>query len=241
MMVTPAAAYRLDEAELSSLRLLVDAAATETDRGLEEDFRALQAKAAELQDAEERPGEAFAEELRKQIVFSEALRVNTEDLAAAAHRVQGKNLRRLAAQEHLVGPNMQTFLAHEETDSALERDHVSTPKEREVAAAVEDAVVLLGERLARMSARLRRGVAGPSEEAFMAGLLQQADNADVARATVEAFTASVRRFRAAGSGSDRSLPPDGAGAAGHTRYIIELLRPQWIYAVILGSLDDLDY
>ncbi|KAK3153380.1 hypothetical protein QOZ80_2BG0171550 [Eleusine coracana subsp. coracana] len=235
-MATPA--YRLDEAELSSLRSLVDAAAAETDRGLEEDFRALQAKAAELQDAEERPGEAFAEELRKQIVFSEALRVNTEDLAAAARRVQ-EDLRRLAAQDHIVGPDMPSFLDYEATDSALERGHVPTPKERELAAAVEDAAVLLGERLARMSARLRGDAARPGEEALMAGLLRQADNADTARVTVEAFTASVRRFRAAGSGSG-SLVSDGAGAGGHTDISMNYLILTG-YLPLLGSSDDLDY
>jgi hypothetical protein len=55
-----------------------------------------------------------------------------------------------------------------------------------------------------MAARLRRGAAEfaasrPGEEALVAALHRQATNADAARDTVQAFTASVRRFRAAGS------------------------------------------
>jgi hypothetical protein len=77
---------------------------------------------------------------------------------------------------------------------------------------VEDEALRMEERMAR---RLRRGAAefaasGPGEEALVAALHRQAANADAARDTVLAFTASVRRFRAAGSTS-RPRPLAGTG------------------------------
>ncbi|TVU31567.1 hypothetical protein EJB05_23256, partial [Eragrostis curvula] len=150
----------ISRAELSFLKSLAEDNAAEIDRGLEEDFRGLQAQAAELQDAEVlcfeswdwaeatesmllqvaadiakqgvaiRKGvaawslspdeaEVSVEVLREQAAFSDAL-------LAVTRRVREKDLRRLAAEEHLVEPEMAGLLADasEETDSALEHGHV---------------------------------------------------------------------------------------------------------------------
>ncbi|TVU02195.1 hypothetical protein EJB05_52338, partial [Eragrostis curvula] len=250
----------ISRAELSFLRSLAEDNAAEIDRGLEEDFRGLQAQAAELQDAEVlcfeswdwaeatesmllqvaadiakqgvaiRKGvaawslspdeaEVSVEVLREQAAFSDALLADAADLVAVTRRVREKDLRRLAAEEHLVEPEMAGLLADasEETDSALEHGHVPTPEELARAAAVEDAAALLAERLARMSGRLTRRAAAarPGEEALVAGLRRQAANADAARATVEDFAESVRRFRAA-AGTGRPIPDhDGGAGAAH--------------------------
>ncbi|KAL6641510.1 hypothetical protein ACP70R_019691 [Stipagrostis hirtigluma subsp. patula] len=197
--ITPA--YCLDEEELCSLRSLVGDDADDTARGLGR-----------------RPGEeAFVEALRKQAAYADARCADAQDVAAATRRVQEKNLRRLAAKEHLVDPEMPGFLGFvaNETDSSLERGDLPTAEELAVAVEVEDAAVRMEERMGRLAGRLRRGAAAfaarPGEEALVAALQRQAANADAARATVEAFIASVRRFRAAG----RSIP-DGPGG-GHAR------------------------
>ncbi|KAL6641511.1 hypothetical protein ACP70R_019692 [Stipagrostis hirtigluma subsp. patula] len=164
------------------------------------------------------PGEeAFVEALRGHAAFSDARRADAEEVAAALRRAQEKELRRMAAREHVADPAVPVFLGFvaSETDSSLRRGEVPTPEELAVAAPVEHAAARMEGRMARLAGRLRRGAAAfaarPGEEALVAALQRQAANADAARATVEAFTASVRRFQAAG----RS-PPDGA-AAGRAR------------------------
>ncbi|TVU02196.1 hypothetical protein EJB05_52339, partial [Eragrostis curvula] len=181
-----------------------------------------------------RGAEAFVAALRKQVAFSDALRADAEDLAAATRRMQEKSLRRLAAAEveRIVEPGVPGFLraASEKTDSSLERGHVPTPDELAKAAAAEDAAAML----ARMSDRLTRRAAAArdGEEAFVGGLRRQAANADAARATVEDFAASVRRFRAA-AGSGTSLPDhDGAGAGHMTNIALKyLILTGYLWAV----------
>jgi hypothetical protein len=170
------------------------------------------------------PGEyddaAFVEALRKQATLSDARRADAEELRAATRRLQEKELRRVAAADHhLVDPDMPAFLGYvaSHTDSALEAGYVPTAEELAEAAQVEDDALRMEERMARMAVRLRRGAAefaarrpGDGEEALVTALHRQAANADAARATVQAFTASVRRFRAAGS-TLRPRPTTGPG------------------------------
>lgn len=154
---------------------------------------------------------AFVEALREKAVLSDARRADAEELRAATRRLQEKELRRVAAEDHhLVDPDMPAFLGYvaAHTDAAAEAGYVPTAEELAEAAEVEDEAMRMEERMARMAARLRRGAAefAAGEEAFVAALHWQAANADAARDTVHAFTASVRRFRAAGSTSQRPRP-----------------------------------
>jgi len=116
-----------------------------------------------------------------------------------------------------VHPATAGFLGYiaSETDAALEQGHVPAPDDLALAALVEDEAVRLEERMATLAGRLRRGAAEfaarPGEEALVAALHGQAANADAARATVEAFTASVRRYRAAAAAG--ALAAAGAGHA----------------------------
>jgi hypothetical protein len=120
-------------------------------------------------------------------------------------------------------PGFPEYVA-EETDSSIEGGYVPTAEEMALAVEVEEAAARKEESLARMADRLRRGAAAADEEALVAALRRQAANADAARSTVEAFAASVRRFRAAGS----SRGPATAGAPTNeaflTVYIILVRR-----------------
>ncbi|KAF8766327.1 hypothetical protein HU200_007844 [Digitaria exilis] len=64
-------------------------------------------------------------------------------------------------------------------------------------AELERACARMEERLAWLAGSLRRGAAAfaAGEEALVGALQGHAANADAARATVEAFAASVRRLR----------------------------------------------
>ncbi|CAN6357013.1 unnamed protein product [Urochloa humidicola] len=113
-------------------------------------------------------------------------------------------LRRMAAAEHLVHPATAAFLGYiaSETDALLARGEALPAGELALAPEVEG--------MAALSGRLRRGAAelfAGEEEELAAALHRHAADADAARAEVEAFTASVRRFRAAAAGS--ALPPAG--------------------------------
>ncbi|CAL4905131.1 unnamed protein product [Urochloa decumbens] len=96
--------------------------------------------------------------------------------------------------------------------------HLIREKEMQLALApqVEDMAVRLEANLAALAGRLRRGAAEfaarPGEEAFAAALHRQAASADATRATVETFTASVRRFRAAAAAGS-AMPPAATGCS----------------------------
>ncbi|CAL4897808.1 unnamed protein product [Urochloa decumbens] len=118
-------------------------------------------------------------------------------------------LRRMAAAEHLVHPATAAFLGYIacETDALLARGEAMPADELALAPQVEDAAVRTGESMAALAGKLRRGAAEfAGVEELAAALHRQAANADAARATVEAFTASVRRFRAAAAASS-AMPP----------------------------------
>ncbi|PUZ67885.1 hypothetical protein GQ55_3G470300 [Panicum hallii var. hallii] len=247
-----AAAHCLTEDEeemIAALRELVEDGADDV-RGLGEDLRALRSRAAALEAAEaltpeswdwaeniERVARRAAETMAEQAddIVQRALPPlsrrpgkEAEEVAAATRRARERDLRRLAAAEHLVHPDTAGFLGHvaRETDAALVRGEVLAPDELAVAALAEDEAVRLEERMATLAGRLRRGAAEfaarPGEEALVAALHGQAANADAAHATVEAFTASVRRYRA----SAGSAPPAGAAGTGHAgnalNYLIAL-------------------
>ncbi|CAN6361826.1 unnamed protein product [Urochloa humidicola] len=118
-------------------------------------------------------------------------------------------LRRMAAAEHLVHPATAAFLGYiaSETDALLARGAAMPAGELALAPEVEGMAARAEESLAAIAGRLRRGAVElfAGDEAVVAALHRHADIADAARATVEAFTASVRRFRAA-AGSARPPP-----------------------------------
>ena len=166
-----------------------------------------------------RPGEeAFAAALRRQAASTGAGLADAEWLATATRRLRERELRRLAVAEHVAHPDTASFLGHiaRETDASLARGEAPAPEELALAAQVEAAAVRMEQWLAALAARLRRGAAEFAEEeeaALVAALERQAAKADAARAAVEAFTASVRRFRDAGGSA---LPPaSGAAGPGH--------------------------
>ena len=166
-----------------------------------------------------RPGEeAFAAVLRRQAASTGAGLADAEWLATATRRLRERELRRLAVAEHVAHPDTASFLGHiaRETDASLARGEAPAPEELALAAQVEAAAVRMEQWLAALAARLRRGAAEFFEEeeaALVAALERQAAKADAARAAVEAFTASVRRFRDAGGSA---LPPaSGAAGPGH--------------------------
>lgn len=244
MAITPA--YCVDEEELMSLKSLVETEGEVDDiyRDMEEDFRALLSKAAELGDGDDfspyeelewaeslegaareaaetmadqaegirrgvpvlalRPGEeAVVEALQRQAVLANARRAEAEEVVAAARRLQEKDLRRLAAEEHLNDPLLLWFLVYfsEKMGPSLLRGAcLPTPEEL---ADVEEAAVRTEERMAWLADRLRCGAAAfaarPGEEALVGALQRQATNADLSLAMVARCTACVRRFRAAGS------------------------------------------
>ncbi|CAN6338948.1 unnamed protein product [Urochloa humidicola] len=127
-------------------------------------------------------------------------------------------MRRMAAAEHLVHPATAAFLGYiaGETDASIARGEAPPADELALAPEVEDAAARAEETMAALARRLRRGAAGlfagDDEALVVAALHRHADNADAARAAVEAFTASVRRFRAAAAGS--APPPTGTTATG---------------------------
>jgi hypothetical protein len=166
-----------------------------------------------------RPGEeAFAAALRRQAASTGAGLADAEWLATATRRLRERELRRLAVAEHVAHPDTASFLGHiaRETDASLARGEAPAPEELALAAQVEAAAVRMEQWLAALAARLRRGAAEFAEDeeaALVAALERQAAKADAARAAVEAFTASVRRFRDAGGSA---LPPaSGAAGPGH--------------------------
>ncbi|KAL6906328.1 hypothetical protein ACP4OV_003929 [Aristida adscensionis] len=158
-----------------------------------------------------RPGEeVVVETLRRHTALAGARRAEAAEVVAVVRRLQEKELRRLAAQEHLADQLVPDFL--EDVAQMLGASPPpSTPGKLALAALAEGPAVETQEMNARLAGSLRRGAAAfaarPGEEALVAALQRQADCADAARATVEAFTASVRRTRAAGSS-----PPGGGGA-----------------------------
>ncbi|KAK8458599.1 hypothetical protein SEVIR_3G403666v4 [Setaria viridis] len=170
-----------------------------------------------------RPGpedEAFVAALRRQAVTTAAQRADAEGFAATTRRIREKELRRVAAAEHAVDPAMAAFLGYiaGETDASLARGEAPDADVLALAQQVEDDAVRMEESMAALAGGLRRGAAEfaarPGEEELVAALERQAATADAARATVvAAFTASVRRYRAAGS----SLPP--AAQPGHAERI----------------------
>ncbi|KAF8692131.1 hypothetical protein HU200_039736 [Digitaria exilis] len=154
-----------------------------------------------------RPGEeAFAAALRRQAAVTGAGLADAEWLAAAARRIRVRELRRVAAAEHVAHPDTAAFLGHiaRETDASLARGEVPAAEELALAEQAEAAAVRMEQRLAALAGRLRRGAAEfaevEEEAALVAALERQAGKADAALGAVEAFTASVRRFRAAGGG-----------------------------------------
>ncbi|KAL6642636.1 hypothetical protein ACP70R_020817 [Stipagrostis hirtigluma subsp. patula] len=247
MAITPA--YYVDEEELMSLKSLVDGEGEvdEMYQDMDEAFRILLRKAAELETNEEapsvetldwaedledavveaaafladqvegirrgvaalalRPGEeALVEELRRHAVLSEAQRADAVAVVAAMRRLRERCLRGLAAREHITDPLPPRFVGYVEDTikypSWPEGCGVPTPEALAAAAVAEDAAVQEEERMARLAGSLRRGAAEfaarPGEEALAAALERHAASADATRATVEAFTASVRRFQATG-------------------------------------------
>ncbi|CAN6338951.1 unnamed protein product [Urochloa humidicola] len=132
--------------------------------------------------------------------------------AAAGEAEELAALRRMAAAEHLVHPATAAFLGYiaGETDALLARGEALPAGELALAPHVEDAAVRVEESMAALAGRLRRGAAElAGDEELAAALHRKAASADAARATVEAFTASVRRFRAAAAAAAAagSAPP----------------------------------
>ncbi|KAL6905385.1 hypothetical protein ACP4OV_002986 [Aristida adscensionis] len=161
------------------------------------------------------PGEeAFVEALRRQAAFAGARRADAEELAAALRRVQERELRRVAARGRVTDPAMPGLLEQvaRETDASVARGEVPGPEELRMAGVGEGVAAAMQRMMAALAGRLRRGAAvfaaSPGEETLVDALQRQADNADAASATLEAFAASVRRFRAADS---RGPDPAGAG------------------------------
>ncbi|KAK3153379.1 hypothetical protein QOZ80_2BG0171540 [Eleusine coracana subsp. coracana] len=180
----------------------IEAIARETAEDMAEQAEEMRRGAAALSSL--RSGEeAHVVSLRKRAAFSDALGADAADVAAAARRLQEKELRRVAAQEDVVTHQMAGFLGYiaAETDALLETGHVPTPDDLEAAARVDGSASGKEQRMATLAARLTRGAAAfaarPGEEPLVAALRRQAANADAARATVEAFRASVRRVQAA--------------------------------------------
>ncbi|RCV19469.1 hypothetical protein SETIT_3G387200v2 [Setaria italica] len=136
-----------------------------------------------------RPGpedEAFVAALRRQAVSTAARRADTEGFAATTRRIREKELRRMAAVEHLVHPTTAGFLGYiaGETDASLARGEAPDADELALAPQVEDAAAPV------QRGGVRGEAARPGEENLVAALERQAATADAARATVAAFTAS---------------------------------------------------
>ncbi|RLN16082.1 hypothetical protein C2845_PM02G19090 [Panicum miliaceum] len=162
-----------------------------------------------------RPGEeAAVEALRKQAALADARRDGGKELLAATRLLQEKDLRRLAAAEHLVDPERVVVVRcmAEVLDSDLADGIVPTPGEVAAAAVLDSTVVGMHERMVCLAGRFRRGAAAfearPGEEALVGALERQAAKADAVHATVEAFMDTVRRYQDAGSSQ-----PAKAGAA----------------------------
>ncbi|CAO2177862.1 unnamed protein product [Urochloa humidicola] len=182
--------------------------------------------AARLADAEEVAALMLLireQEMRRMAVAEERLLVHPDAAAflAAASESTGTSeeelMRRLAAEEYLVHPVVEAFLGYVagETDALVARGGAMPADELTLAPQVEDMAVRMEENMAALAGRLRRGAVEfaprPGEEALVAALHRQAASTDAARATAEAFTASVRRFRAAAAGS--ALPPSAIGCS----------------------------
>ncbi|XP_022680906.1 uncharacterized protein LOC101756197 [Setaria italica] len=111
-----------------------------------------------------RPGpedEAFVAALRRQAVSTAARRADTEGFAATTRRIREKELRRMAAVEHLVHPTTAGFLGYiaGETDASLARGEAPDADELALAPQVEDAAVWMEESMAALAGRLRCSVA----------------------------------------------------------------------------------
>ncbi|KAF8689209.1 hypothetical protein HU200_041995 [Digitaria exilis] len=154
-----------------------------------------------------RPGEeAAVEGLERQAALADARRADAVALVAATRRLQEKDLRRLAAAEHLVDPAWLVVVKGmaEYLDSALGDGHAPTPEEVALVVVMEGRVKGADGSMARLAERLRRGAveffaARSGEEALVGALQSQAAKADAVRATAEAFMDSLRRFQDAGS------------------------------------------
>ncbi|CAN6311776.1 unnamed protein product [Urochloa humidicola] len=149
-----------------------------------------------------RPGEeAAVEALLRHAALADAHRADGEELAAAARRLQEKDLRRLAAAEHLVDPDRLVVVSYvaEVLESDLAGGTVPTPEEVAAAAVLERQIAAMRESMVGLARRLRRGAeafaARPGEEALVDALWRQAANADAVCATVEAFAHTVRRYQ----------------------------------------------
>ncbi|CAN6335011.1 unnamed protein product [Urochloa humidicola] len=159
------------------------------------------------------------QEVQKMAEAGEPLHQDVAAFLAATGETTGASseelalLRRMAAAEHLVHPSTAAFLGYiaGETDALLARGEAMPADELAMAPQAEDTAVRMEETMAELARRLRRGAAEfAGDEELAAALHRQAANADAARATVEAFTASVRRFRAA-AGS--AMPSNGTGCS----------------------------
>ncbi|CAN6343823.1 unnamed protein product [Urochloa humidicola] len=158
------------------------------------------------------------QEVQKMAEAGEPLHPDAAAFLAATGETTGASseelaLRRIAAAEHLVRPATAAFLGYiaGETDALLARGEAMPADELAMAPQAEDMAVRMEETMAELARRLRRGaVEFAGDEDLTAALHRQAANADAARATVEAFTASVRRFRAA---AGNALPPNGTGCS----------------------------
>ncbi|KAG2576481.1 hypothetical protein PVAP13_6NG026483, partial [Panicum virgatum] len=229
-----------DEQMIMALRELVEDDKDDGDQGLEGDLRDLRSMAAALEGAESLTSQSWnwvegVERIARRAAGTLARMAadiqrglslvarrpgeEAEWLATATRRLRERELRRLAVAEHVAHPDTASLLGHiaRETDASLARGEAPAPVELALAAQVEAAAVRMEQWLAALVARLRRGAAEfaeeEEEEALVAALERQAAKADAARAAVEAFTASVRRFRDAGGSA---LPPaSGAAGPGH--------------------------
>ncbi|CAN6335005.1 unnamed protein product [Urochloa humidicola] len=158
------------------------------------------------------------QEVQKMAEAGEPLHPDAAAFLAATGDTTGASseelpLRRIAAAEHLVRPATAAFLGYiaGETDAFLARGETMPADELAMAPQAEDMAVRMEETMAELARRLRRGAAEfAGDEELAAALHRQAANADAARTTVEAFTASVRRFRAAGG---NAVPSNGNGCS----------------------------
>ncbi|CAL4890993.1 unnamed protein product [Urochloa decumbens] len=139
--------------------------------------------------------------------------LDTGETTGASEEEEGL-MQMLAVAEYLVHPAAAALLGYVagKTDALLAR---VPAEELALAPQVKDMAVRVEASMAALAGRLRRGAAEfaarPGEEAFAAALHRQAASADATRATVETFTASVRRFRAAAAGS--AMPPAATGCS----------------------------
>ncbi|CAL4885246.1 unnamed protein product [Urochloa decumbens] len=146
---------------------------------------------------EARPGEdqAAAAELRRQAAQARARAADAGRVAAAARRLREKEMRRLAALDHVVDPSVLEFLLRRAA-VAGGMGHAS-PAEVAAAERVEEEMATLRLRLivAAMDFAER-----PGEEALVAALRRQADKAKATLEAVDAFRESMQRYQAAGGG-----------------------------------------